>query len=131
MLRRYVNREVNHLVPRHHFDITATTGVVNEIIEKIMELAQQYMVELPEEVQLYIRIDVAEIADAFKRVASWQGIIVDKLELPIRLKPKIYEQVDYNSVGFMADYYGVKINDIIDAADTVTQNPTESFHGSY
>ena len=131
MLRRYVNREINHLVPRHHFDITATTGVVNEIIEKIMELAVQYKVTLPEEVQLYIRIDVAEIADAFKKVAGWQAIIVDKLELPIRLKPKVYEQVDYNSVGFMADYYGVKINDIIDAADTVTQNPSESFHGSY
>jgi F420-0:gamma-glutamyl ligase-like protein len=122
---------INHLVPRHHFDITATTGVVNEIIGKIMELAENHMVNLPEEVQLYTRIDVAEIADALKKVASWQAIVVDKIGLPTKLKPKIYEQVDYNSVGFMTDYYGVKINAIIDAADSLRQNPMEAFHGSY
>jgi hypothetical protein len=130
-VRKMKNIIINHLVPRHHFDITATTGVVNEIIEKIMELAENHMIDLPEEIQLYTRIDVAEIADALKKVASWQAIVVDKLGLSIRLKPKMYEQVDYNSVGFMADYYGIKINDIIDAADVLRQNPMENDHGSY
>ena len=122
-----MNMTVSHISLPYQHDVTATTGVINLIIEKIIELAREHMVPLPKEVRLYARVDVAEIADALRNVAIWQAIIVDRIGLANNLKPKVYEQVDYGSFGTFIDYYGTKINNIIDAADILSQQEPETY----
>lgn len=116
-----MNMMVKPLSLPYQHDVTATTWVINQIIEKIIELAKEHMISLPEEVRLYARVDLAEIADALRNVATWQAIIVNRIGLSPKLKPRVYEQVDYGSFGTFIDYYGVKMNMIIDAAENLTQ----------
>jgi hypothetical protein len=109
---------VAHTQIPYQFDVTNTTNVINMIVDKIIELARDNGVTLPDEVVPYARIDHAEIADAMKSVARWQGMIVDQIGLPASFKPRTYEQCDYGSIISYAGYYGNKINIIIDAVQT-------------
>jgi hypothetical protein len=111
------------------FDITNTTNVVNMIIEKIIELAKDNAITLPDEVRPYGRIDHAEIADAMKTVSSWQAMIIKRIGLDPSLTPRVYEQCDYNSIISYANYYSDKMNAIIDAVET--QDPPENYGEHY
>jgi hypothetical protein len=119
----------NHVSIPWQFDITNTTNVVNMIIDKIIELAENNGIKLPPEVQPYSRIDHAEIADAMKTVSTWQAMIVRHIGLPQHLTPRVYEQCDYNSIISYATYYGDKMNAIIDAVET--QEPPQNYGEHY
>jgi hypothetical protein len=118
---------VSYLELPYQFDVTYITNIVNLIINKTIELANEHAIILPTEVEPYDRVDLVEIADAMRNVSSWQALVVSRIGLPSNLVPKIYEQVDYNSIGTMALYYGGTINNIIEAADNLTQQPPESY----
>jgi hypothetical protein len=119
----------NHVSIPYQFDVTNTTNVVNMIIDKLIELAEDNGVTLPPEVQPFSRIDLAEIADAMKTVSTWQAMIVNKIGLSRNLTPKVYEQCDYNSIISYAAYYGDRMNAIIDAVET--QDPPENYGEHY
>jgi hypothetical protein len=116
---------VTHTNIPYQFDVTNTTNVVNIIVEKIIELAKDNSLPLPDEVRPFARVDLAEIADAMRKVADWQTLVVNRLGLSPRLIPRVYEQCDYGSIISYAGYYGDKMNAIIDA--TQTQEPPEFY----
>jgi hypothetical protein len=133
-----MRKMVQHTNIPYQFDVTNTTNVVNIIVEKIIELARDNHIALPEDCAPFVRVDLAEIADAMRKVADWQAYIVRKAGLSEKLIPRVYEQCDYGSIISYSVYYGDKINTIIDALET--QEPPEHYglepleeirHGSY
>lgn len=114
-------KNIVHLELPYQWDVTALTGIVNLLISKMIEVAEDQMVDLPPEVQLYDRVDLVDIADAMRNVSVWQADIVNQLGLSSDLIPKVFENIDYNSVGSKTTYFQAKINDIIDALDNQTQ----------
>ena len=109
---------VAHTNIPYQFDVTNTTNVVNILVEKIIELATDNGLVLPDEVRPFTRVDLAEVADAMRKVADWQTLVVNRLGLSPRLIPRVYEQCDYGSIISYAGYYGDKMNAIIDELQT-------------
>jgi len=118
---------VDQLEIPYQFDVTAITSVVNQVVNKIIEVANEGMV--PTEAKPFAEIDLVEIADVMRLVASWQTSLVNEIGLPSSLIPKTYENVDYNSIGSKAMYYSSTINNIIDALNDNVQNEPEDYLG--
>lgn len=105
----------------YQMDVTNLTPATNLVINKIIEMANEYMISLPVEVKPYVEIDIANYGTILQNVARWQNIIVNGLPIDENLKPVQYVSVDYNNIISILNYYGVTMNNIIDAANNLVQ----------